>query len=57
MKRPILTIFVIGLVAFGVVFLTAPWFAFRALRSAARANDIQAMGELIDFNAVRQNLN
>jgi len=57
MKRPILTIFVIGVLAFGAVFLAAPWFAFRALRSAAKANDIQAMAELIDFNAVRQNLN
>ena len=57
MKRPILTIFLIGVVAFGAVFLAAPWFAFRALRSAAKANDIQAMAELIDFNAVRQNLN
>ena len=56
MKRPILTIFLIGLVAFGAVFMAAPWFAFRALRSAAKSNDIQAMGELIDFNAVRQNL-
>ena len=57
MRRPILTIFLIGVLAFGAVFLAAPWFAFRALRSAAKANDIQAMAELIDFNAVRQNLN
>ena len=41
MRRPILTIFLIGVLAFGAVFLAAPWFAFRALRSAAKANDIQ----------------
>jgi len=57
MKRPLLTLFVIGLIGFGLVFLAAPWFAFRALRSAAQANDIQAMGELIDYGAVRENLN
>ena len=34
--------------------MAAPWFAFRALRAAAKSNDIQAMGELIDFNAVRR---
>ena len=56
-QRPNLTIFLIGVIAFGLVFMAAPWFAFRALRSAAKSNDIQAMSELIDFNAVRTNLN
>jgi len=56
MRRPILTIFLVAVVAFAAVFVSAPWFAFRALRAAAQANDIQALAELIDFNAVRQNL-
>ena len=56
MKRPFLTIFLIAILGVGAVFVSAPWFAFRALRAAAQANDIQALAELIDFNAVRQNL-
>jgi len=56
MRRPILTLFLVAVLAFGAVFVSAPWFAFRALRAAAQSNDIQAMAELIDFNAVRQNL-
>ena len=56
MKRPFFNLFVIALVAFGVVFVSAPWFAFRALHAAAQSNDVQAMAELIDFNAVRQGM-
>jgi hypothetical protein len=56
MRRPILTLLLVAILAVGVVFVSAPWFAFRALRAAAQASDIQAMAELIDFNAVRENL-
>jgi hypothetical protein len=56
MKRPFFNLFLIALVAFGVVFVSAPWFAFRALHAAAVSNDVQAMAELIDFNAVRQGM-
>lgn len=38
-------------------FVTAPWFAFRALRSAALYGDTAAVEALVDFNAVRSALN
>jgi len=56
MKRPFFNLFLIALIAFGAIFISAPWFAFRALHAAAISNDIQAMAELIDFNAVRTNI-
>ncbi len=37
-------------------FVTAPWFAFRALRSAALYGDTAAVETLVDFNAVRSAL-
>jgi hypothetical protein len=56
-RRPIrLGLFPIVLVAavvFSLAFASAPWFAFRALRSAAQNQDIQALGILVDYNAVR----
>lgn len=39
-----------------VAFVTAPWFAFRALRSAAQYGDTAAVEQLVDFNAVRAGL-
>ena len=50
--RLMLVVLAIGL----AVFCVAPWFAFRALRAAAQADDYQALGELIDFDAVRAGL-
>lgn len=41
---------------FALAFLTAPWFAFRALREAAAAQDAQALAELVDYPAVRASL-
>ncbi|HEX8231848.1 MAG TPA: DUF2939 domain-containing protein [Caulobacteraceae bacterium] len=37
-------------------FLLAPWFAFRALREAARTDDVGALTQLVDYPAVRQSL-
>ena len=37
-------------------FLLAPWFAFRALAQAARAQDYQALSRLIDTPAVEDGL-
>lgn len=54
--RPILTLFLIGLVVFCIAFAVAPLFAFRAVRSAAQFGDTQAMAESVDFDAVRQSL-
>jgi hypothetical protein len=56
MKRPIFTLFLVAILVFVGIFFAAPWFAFRALHAAAAANDVQAMAELIDFNAVRTSL-
>ena len=55
-QRPILTLFLIGLVLAAVGFAAGPWLAFRSLRSAARFNDLQALAEVVDYNAVRASL-
>jgi hypothetical protein len=47
---------VLAIVIFAAVFATAPWFAFRALKAAAQYEDVQAIGELVDFPAVRGGL-
>ncbi|HRD27890.1 MAG TPA: DUF2939 domain-containing protein [Caulobacter sp.] len=41
---------------FALAFASAPWFAFRALRAATAAEDVQATAELVDFPAVRKSL-
>ncbi len=47
---------VLAIVIFAATFATAPWFAFRALKAAAQYEDVQAIGELVDFPAVRGSL-
>jgi hypothetical protein len=47
---------VLAIVVFAAAFATAPWFAFRALKAAAQYEDVQAIGELVDFPAVRRGL-
>jgi hypothetical protein len=37
-------------------FGTAPFFAFRALKAAARVDDVSAIAQLVDFPAVRASL-
>lgn len=39
-----------------LIFVAAPWFAFRALRADARDQDIQGLAELVDYPAVRGGL-
>jgi hypothetical protein len=56
MRRTFLILLLAVIVGCGAAFVSAPWFAFRALRAAAQAGDIQAMSELIDFSATRQSL-
>jgi hypothetical protein len=55
-RHPILNLIFLGLVIAAVVFAVAPWFAFRALRAAAQYDDVAAVSELVDFNAVRKAL-
>ena len=54
--RPVLAIFLILLAILAVSFATAPVLAFRAVRSAAQFGDVQALGEVVDYNAVRESL-
>ncbi len=56
MVNPWFRLVLILLLCAALAFCAAPWFAFRALRSAAQADDFQALGELIDYDAVRQGL-
>ncbi|WP_332768567.1 DUF2939 domain-containing protein [Phenylobacterium sp.] len=44
------------IVGTAVVFATAPFFAFRALKAAARDGDAHALAELVDYRAVRDGL-
>ncbi len=55
-RYPILTLLLLACVVAAAAFATAPWFAFRALRSAAQYNDVPAVESLVDFNAVRSSL-
>lgn len=55
-QRPIFTLFLIGLAVAAAVFAGGPWLAFRSLRSAAQFNDLQALAEVVDYNAVRASL-
>lgn len=56
MKRLFSVLLVVGLVGFGLSFLGAPWFAFRSLRAAAAAGDVQGVAAVVDYNALRQSL-
>ncbi len=55
-RHPILNLIFMAALIAAVVFAVAPWFAFRALRAAAQYDDVAAVGELVDFNAVRKAL-
>ena len=56
MKLDLLKIAVVAAVLFALAFVTAPLFAFRALKAAAQAEDAGALVELVDFPAVRRSL-
>lgn len=56
MRSGILPLGVLAALLFALAFASAPWFAFRAVRSAAQHQDVQALGELIDYAAVRGGL-
>ncbi|WP_309092574.1 DUF2939 domain-containing protein [Phenylobacterium sp.] len=42
--------------AAALIVFSGPWFALRALQSAARDRDVQALAEIIDYPAVRAGL-
>lgn len=56
LQKRIWDLIVLGIFVFAAAFVSAPWFAFRALTAAAQYEDVQAIGELVDFPAVRRAL-
>jgi len=56
MKLDLLKIVVLAALLFALTFFSAPFFAFRALKAAAQAEDAGALAELVDFPAVRRSL-
>ena len=49
LQKRIWDLIVLAIFVFAAAFATAPWFAFRALKAAAQYEDVQAIGELVDF--------
>ena len=56
MRFDLFKIALVAAVIFGLSFASAPYFAFRALRAATAAEDVQATADLVDFPAVRKSL-
>ncbi|MBI1685707.1 DUF2939 domain-containing protein [Caulobacter hibisci] len=56
LQKRIWDLIVLAIFVFAAAYATAPWFAFRALKAAAQYEDVQAIGELVDFPAVRRSL-
>jgi|SRR5215217_350594 len=56
MRFDLFKIFLVCAIGFGLAFASAPLFAFRALKAATAAEDVQATADLVDFPAVRKSL-
>jgi hypothetical protein len=56
LQKRIWDLIVLAIFIFAATFISAPWFAFRALKAAADYEDVAAIGELTDFPAVRRSL-
>lgn len=56
LQKRIWDLIVLAIFVFAATFVSAPWFAFRALKAAARYEDVQAIGELVDLPVVRRGL-
>src|SRR4051812_19874409 len=56
MRKNLFNIFLTSLAVAAICFVTAPWFAFRALKAAIQYDDVAAISELVDFGATRANL-
>ena len=54
--RPLWNLFLLALVVAAVCFVSAPFFAFRALRAASQYRDVAAVQQLVDYEAVRKAL-
>lgn len=53
MRKNLFNIFLTVLAIAAIAFVSAPWFAFRALKAATEYEDVAAIGELVDFGATR----
>jgi hypothetical protein len=56
MRRLLVIVLSLALSLAAVSFVAAPYVAFFAVRSAADAQDVQGLNQLVDFDAVRTNL-
>jgi hypothetical protein len=56
MARLLSTLILIAIVGAAVAFVVAPGVAFFAVRSAAQAQDVQGLAQLVDFGALRTSL-
>ncbi len=56
MRLDLFKIVLLAALLFALAFFSAPWFAFRALKAAAKAEDVSAVAQLVDFPAVRKSL-
>ena len=56
LTRAIFRLIVVAIVGTALAFAAAPFFAFRAVKAAARDGDVHALAQLVDYPAVRQGL-
>ena len=56
LPRAVFRLIVALIVGTALVFATAPFFAFRAMKAAARDGDGHGLAQLVDYPAVRQGL-
>lgn len=56
MQRFLTTVLAIALIVAAVSFVSAPYFAFLAMRSAAASQDVQGLSKLVDYDATRKSL-
>lgn len=54
--RAVFRLIVIAIVGTALAFVAAPFFAFRAVKAAARDGDGHTLSQLVDYPAVRQGL-
>ncbi len=56
LRRAVFRLIVLAIFGTALTFAVAPFFAFRAVKAAARDADGQALAQLVDYAAVRQGL-
>ena len=56
LTRALFRLIVVAIVGTALAFVAAPFFAFRAVKAAARDGDSHALAQLVDYPAVRQGL-